>query len=99
MATQLVRTAGFDDLLRRILLVEKRQRLADVAAALAMTAHRFCRKMRNGGRFAPREVAMLLRVIADERLPRWFFAGGDLLLVRHPKPLPGGGAMTLQQRA
>jgi hypothetical protein len=100
MAAKLLATAeGFDDLLRRILIVEKRHRLIDVAAALGMTAHGFCRKLRNGGRFNPDNVATLLRVIADERLPHWFFAGSDLLLVRHPEPQPGSGAMTLHQRA
>jgi hypothetical protein len=93
------RTEGFGDLLRRILIVENRHRLTEVAAALGMTAHCFCRKLRNGGRFSPDNVATLLRVVVDERLPHWFFAGSGLLLVRHSQPLSGNGAMTLHQRA
>jgi len=90
-------TAGFDDLLRRILVVEKQQPLIDVAAALGMTAHGLCCKMRNRGRFTPDDVAILLRVIADERLPHWLFLGSGLLLVKHPVAPPGGSNMTLHQ--
>ena len=100
MATKLLATAaGFGDLLRRILIVEKRHRLIDVATALGMTVHGFCCRMRNGGRFNPDNVATLLRVIDDDRLPHWFFAGSGLLLVRHPQAPPGSGEMTLHQRA
>ena len=95
---QVPTTAGFDDLLRRILIVEKLLPLTDVAAALGTTAHGFCRRLRNGGRFGPDEVATLLRVVADERLPQWLFAGSGLLLVRHQAPPPDRGNMTLRQR-
>lgn len=95
---QLPAKADFDDLLRHILIVEKRQSLEDVAAALGVTAHAFCSRLRNGGRFDPDDVAVLLRVIADERLPLWLFAGSGLLLVQHTIASPDGSNMTLRQR-
>ncbi len=90
--------AGFADLLRHILVFEKRQPLQHVAAALGVTVRVFCSRMRTGGRLDPDEVAILLRVIADERLFLWFFAGSGLLLVKHTIALPGGSNMTLRQR-
>ena len=50
---QLPANASFDDLLRHILIVEKQQSLEQVAATLGMTAHAFCSRLRNGGRFDP----------------------------------------------
>ena len=90
--------ANFDDLLRDILIVEKRQSLEAVAATLGMKAHAFCSRLRNGSRFDPDDVALLLRVIADERLPLWFFAGSGLLLVQHGIASSEASNMTLRQR-
>jgi len=95
---QLPTHASFDDLLRHILIVEKRQSLEDVAATLGMTAHTFCSRLRHGGRFDPDDVATLLRMVPDERLPLWFFAGSGLLLVEHPIASPGASNKTLRQR-
>jgi hypothetical protein len=91
-------TAGFAELLRHILILEKQQPLKQVAAALGMTVHAFCARLRNGGRLDPDDVAILLREVADERLLRWFFAGSGLLLVKHTIVLPGGSNMTLLER-
>jgi hypothetical protein len=79
----------FGDLLRRTLVFEKLLPLPDVAASLGMTERGFRSKMQGGGRFDPDQVATLLRVVADERLPAWFFSGSDLLLVKLPAACPG----------
>ncbi len=91
--------ASFGDLLRQVLIVEKQQPLQPVAASLGLTVHGFCSRLRNGGRLDPDEVAIILRVVADERLPQWFFANTGLLLVKHTVALPDGSHMTLRQRA
>jgi hypothetical protein len=90
--------ADFGALLRHILVFEKRQPMHHVAAELGMTAHAFCARLRNGGHLDPDAVAILLRVVADERLPLSFFAGSGLLLVKHTIASRDGGSMTLQQR-
>ena len=41
---------SFGDLLRQILVFEKRQSLQAVATALGMTSRDFCSRLRNGGR-------------------------------------------------
>jgi hypothetical protein len=89
---------SFGDLLRQILVFEKRQSLHGVATALSMAARDFCSRLRNGGRFDPQQIAIILRAITDERLPRWFFSGSGLLLVKHTIVSPDGTNLTLQQR-
>jgi hypothetical protein len=91
-------TIGFGDLLRRIVVFEKVYPLVRVAAALGMTVRNFCAKLRNGTRFDPDDVAILLRVIDDERLRGWLFAGSGLLLVKHPVIKSDGSDMTLPRR-
>ena len=63
-----------------------------------MTVRNFCTKLRSDSRFDPDKVAILLRVIDDERLREWLFAGSGLLLVKHPVTMPDGSDMTLPQR-
>jgi len=89
---------GFGDLLRRIVVFEKVYPLVRVSAALGMTVRNFCAKLRNGTRFDPDDVSILLRVIDDERLRGWLFAGSGLLLVRHPAMTSDGSDMTLPRR-
>ncbi len=89
---------SFGDLLRQILVFEKRQSLQGVATALGMTSRDFCSRLRNGGRFDPDEVAIILREVADERLRQWFFAGGGLLLVKHAIVLQDNSNLTVRQR-
>src|SRR5277367_4627650 len=91
-------TIGFGDLLRRILVFEKLYPLSEVASALGITVRNFCTRLRNGARFDPDDISILLRVIDDERLRAWLFAGSDLLLVRRPATISGDGNMTLVQR-
>jgi hypothetical protein len=99
MAMQpLTTNASFGDLLRHILIFEKQQPLQHVAAALGMTVHAFCSRLRSGGRLGPDDVAVLLRQIPDERLLSWFFAGSGLLSVKHTIVSENGGSMTLRQR-
>jgi hypothetical protein len=88
----------FGDLLRHILIYEKRQSLQDVAASLGMTTRGFCARLRHGGRLSPEEVAILLQVIADERLPQWFFTGSGLLMVRHTIVSRNGDSVPPRQR-
>jgi hypothetical protein len=92
-------TIGFGDLLRRILVFEKVRPLAEITDALGITVRNFCTRLRNGARFDPDDVSILLRMVDDERLRAWLFAGSGLLLVRQPAMMRGGGSMTLVQRA
>jgi hypothetical protein len=91
-------TARFGDVLRRSLIVEKLRPLADVAAALGTTERGLRSKMQGAGRFSPDDVVTLLRVITDERLIRWFFADGGLLLVKLPIASSDRSNLTLLQR-
>jgi hypothetical protein len=91
-------TIGFGDLLRRILVFEKLRPLREIADALGITVRNFCTRLRNGARFDPNDVAILLRVIDDERLRAWLFADSGLLLVRRPAMTSDGSSMTLVQR-
>jgi hypothetical protein len=90
--------ASFGDLLRQIIVFEKQQPVQPVAAALGITAHAFFSRLRNGGHFDPDEVAILLRMIGNERVPQWFFSGSGLLLVRNSIAPSGGSNLTLRQR-
>jgi hypothetical protein len=91
-------TIGFGDLLRRILVFEKMRPLTEIAAALGITVRNFCTRLRNGVRFDPDDISILLRMIDDERLRAWLFAGSGLLLVRQPATTSDGNCMTLVQR-
>ena len=91
-------TIGFGDLLRRILVFEKMHPLHEIADALGITVRNFCTRLRNGARFDPDDVAILLRVIDDERLRAWLFADSGLLLVRQPAMTSDGSNLTLVQR-
>jgi hypothetical protein len=90
--------ASFGDVVRRVLAVEKKQKLKEAAAALEMTERAFHTRMRGGGRFDPNEIAVLIGVIEDERLPRWFFSGTDLILVKRPMQAANGKALTMHER-
>jgi hypothetical protein len=87
---------SFGDVLRRALATKNKQKWKDAAAALDMTERAFHTKMRGESRFDPDQIAVLIAVIGDERLPRWFFTGTDLLLVKRPSQ--GGGALTMRER-
>jgi hypothetical protein len=88
----------FGDILRLVLAEGKKQTPQAAAAALNMTLRAFHSKMRGAGRFDPDELSILLTIVTDERLPRWFFTGSDLLLVRRPIPAEGGQTATMPER-
>jgi hypothetical protein len=92
--------AGFGDLVRRIVLLEKRRPAAHVAAALGLTQPSFYRRMQGRGRFDPDQVAVLLRELPDDRLPRWLFARTGILAVKRPLSLvPDPGAPLFERAA
>lgn len=98
MTKALPAKVSFGDLLHHILVAEKRQPLKPVADALGVSVRGFCSRLRNGGRLDPDEVATLLCMVADERLPQWFFADSGLGLVRQAVASPGGAGTALRRR-
>ena len=92
MAREISNAGGFGDLLRRILIHEKQQPPAKIAAALGLPLGALHAKMNGRARFSPDELAILFREISDERLVKWLFARSGLRLVSHPvakEPAPG----------
>lgn len=89
---------SFPALVRRIVLHEKRWPAAAIAPALGLTTAALYARIRGDGRFAPDEIAVLLRETGDDRLARWLFAGTRIVLVKLPKsPHEGGPVRSLEQ--
>ena len=94
MATGSATTIEFGELIRRLVLLEKRRPAAAVAATLGLTQSSFYRRMQGHARFDPDQIALLLGELDDDRLRRWLFAGTRILLVRRPSEQPPAAGKT-----
>ncbi|HEY0183433.1 MAG TPA: hypothetical protein VGC09_11555 [Rhodopila sp.] len=87
-------TIEFGELVRRILVDEKRHAVKSIAAALSLNPAALYARLRQKARFSPAEIAILIREVADDRLPHWVFVGSTLAVVRRPLPVTvGAGAL------
>lgn len=72
---------GFTVLLRRNILQQKQAEVDSLATAIRVSSRTFYARLRNGSRFDPEEVSIVLRNVPDRLLAKWFFANSRLVLV------------------
>lgn len=94
--------AGMDDfaaVLRRVLIHEKRGSINGIAGALGLAPRTFYARLHNQSRFAPNEVAILLREVRDPRLAEWLFARSALVVVNRTADVDSANAADFMQQA